>query len=75
MSEQKMTPEARPPFKPCAKCEAVQDTTLLCGPCADRFADRLAADPAFGPLMVDLRWKDTVDRALARLLTAKSPHV
>lgn len=61
----------RTPFKPCAKCEAVQDTTLLCGPCADRMVDRLMDDPTFAPLMVALHWQDVTDRALARLLAAK----
>lgn len=40
-------PKRGPPFQACAKCDAVQDVALLCGPCADRFADHLMADPAF----------------------------
>lgn len=49
-------PERGPPFKPCAKCEAVQDVALLCGPCADRFCDHLMADPAFAATMAC--WED-----------------
>lgn len=53
MADQTTTREADrgPAFKPCAKCEAVQDVALLCGPCADRFADHLMADPAFAATM------------------------
>jgi hypothetical protein len=44
-------PERGPSFKSCPKCEAVEDVALLCGPCADRFADHLMADPAFAATM------------------------
>lgn len=59
------------PFAPCPKCEAVQDVALLCGPCADRFADRLMADPAFAAIMAEAA---LIDCALARYLGSKSPH-
>lgn len=53
MSVQNTTrePERGPPFEPCAKCKAVEDVALLCGPCADRFAAHLMADPAFAATM------------------------
>lgn len=69
MTEQ--TTEARPAFKPCAKCEALQDVALLCGPCADRFADRLMAEPAFAAALATA---DMIDRALARYLGSTPPH-
>ncbi len=66
-------PERGPPFKACAKCEAAQDVALLCGPCADRFADHLMADPAFASTMAaqskEHHWfksAETYEKARAR---------
>lgn len=58
-------PERGPPFKPCPKCEALQDVALLCGPCADRFCDHLMADPAFAATMACAEDR-LIDRAWAR---------